>query len=157
MLPHLKRESTRLIAEMRSKSAKIGMTKEQALETRRALAESRHQFALYRQALQEGRQSTAQTIERSRALAASDHQPRLRSGHEKKGTRLTPRETRVLLLAAWGYSQRQIAARLGISIKTVETHKTNGMGKLKLRGRIGLIAHAVAVGWLTPATAPTAR
>jgi DNA-binding NarL/FixJ family response regulator len=61
---------------------------------------------------------------------------------------LTPRETDVLRLVALGHSNKEIAAALGISVKTVETHKANGMAKLGLANRAALVRFAIGVGWL---------
>ena len=55
---------------------------------------------------------------------------------------LTPRETEVLRLIALGYTNRQIAEALSISIRTVETHRSNIMGKLGLRSRVDLVRYA---------------
>ena len=60
----------------------------------------------------------------------------------------TEREESVLRSMALGYSNKEIAAELGISVKTVEVHKANGMRKLGLRGRIDVVRYAVLNGWL---------
>ncbi len=49
---------------------------------------------------------------------------------------------------AWGYSNKEIAQRLTLSVKTVEAHKANAMRKLDLRGRIDVVKYAVLNGWL---------
>ena len=61
---------------------------------------------------------------------------------------LTVRETEVLKMIAWGYSNKEIAARLSLSVKTIETHKANAMQKLELRTRIDAVRFAVLQGWL---------
>jgi len=61
---------------------------------------------------------------------------------------LSPREEQTLRLAAWGYSNKEIAAQLELSVKTVETHKTNAMQKLGLRSRIDIVRYALLQGWL---------
>lgn len=58
------------------------------------------------------------------------------------------REREVLRLIAWGHSNKEIAARLDLSVKTVEVHKANAMRKLGLRGRIDVVRYAVLNGWL---------
>ena len=63
-------------------------------------------------------------------------------------TTLTPREEETLRLVAWGYSNKEIAAQLGLSVKTVETHKANGSQKLGLRHRIDIVRFALLRGWL---------
>jgi two-component system response regulator NreC len=61
----------------------------------------------------------------------------------------SPREREVLRRTALGQSNKEIAADLGISVKTVEVHKTQGMRKLALPDRGGLVRYAVLQGWLT--------
>ena len=63
-------------------------------------------------------------------------------------TPLSPRETEVLRLIAWGNTNKEIAARLDLSVKTVEAHKANGMRKLGMRGRIDIVRYALLQGWL---------
>jgi DNA-binding NarL/FixJ family response regulator len=48
---------------------------------------------------------------------------------------LTPREHDVLLLLARGYTYKEIAARLHLSVKTIETHVSNVLRKLQLSNR----------------------
>ena len=56
---------------------------------------------------------------------------------------LTPREREVLQLIAEGYTNKQIATMLNISIKTVQVHRTNMMKKLDLHDRGELIKYAI--------------
>jgi DNA-binding NarL/FixJ family response regulator len=63
--------------------------------------------------------------------------------------RLTRRETDVLRRMALGQSNKETAADLGISIKTVEVHRTNAMRKLGMGGRTDVVRYAVLKGWLT--------
>lgn len=65
-----------------------------------------------------------------------------------KKIELTDRETEVLRLVAWGYSNKEIAARLEISVKTVEAHKANAMTKLNIKSRIDIVRYAILQGWL---------
>ena len=65
----------------------------------------------------------------------------------RKPPDLTPRETEVLRLTAWGYSNKEIASRLGLSVKTVEVHKTNGMRKLGMNSRLQLVRYALLRNW----------
>jgi DNA-binding NarL/FixJ family response regulator len=69
-------------------------------------------------------------------------------GPTKPGTKISDRESSVLRLIASGYSNKEIAARLTISVKTVEAHKANAMRKLDLNGRIDIVKYAVFQGWL---------
>jgi len=61
---------------------------------------------------------------------------------------LTDREADVLRLIASGYSYKEIAAQLSLSVKTVDAHKVNAMRKLDLSGRIDIVKYAVLQGWL---------
>jgi len=61
---------------------------------------------------------------------------------------LTDREADVLRLIACGYSYKEIAAQLSVSVKTVDAHRVNAMRKLDLNGRIDIVKYAVLQGWL---------
>ena len=61
---------------------------------------------------------------------------------------LTAREEETLRLLAHGFSNKEAAAQLGITTKTVDTHRSNAMRKLALRTRHDLIRYARAQGWL---------
>ena len=61
---------------------------------------------------------------------------------------ISGRETEVLRLVAQGHSNKEIAARLELSTKTIEVHKANAMRKLGLSGRIDLLQYALHQGWL---------
>jgi DNA-binding NarL/FixJ family response regulator len=61
---------------------------------------------------------------------------------------LSERESEVLRLIASGYSNKEIASRLSLSVKTVEAHKANAMRKLDLNGRIDIVKYAILQGWL---------
>lgn len=60
--------------------------------------------------------------------------------------RLTPRERQVLSLLADGQGTRLVAAKLGISVKTVEAHRKNVQDKLGVRSIAGLTKHAIRSG-----------
>lgn len=64
------------------------------------------------------------------------------------GAVLTDREAEVLRRIASGYSNKETAARLSLSVKTVEAHKANAMRKLGLKGRIDIVKYALLQGWL---------
>ena len=63
-------------------------------------------------------------------------------------TALTEREAAVLRMIASGYGNKEIAAQLSLSVKTVEAHKANAMRKLDLTGRIDIVNYAILQGWL---------
>ena len=69
---------------------------------------------------------------------------------KRPGAGLTDREADVLRLIASGYSNKEIAAQLSLSVKTVEAHKANAMRKLDLTGRIDIVKYALLQGWLDP-------
>jgi DNA-binding NarL/FixJ family response regulator len=66
----------------------------------------------------------------------------------KPAAALSPRESEVLRLIALGHTNKEIAADLSISVKTVEVHKTNAMRKLGLTGRVDIVRYGVLQGWL---------
>lgn len=59
---------------------------------------------------------------------------------------LTPREREVLQLIGEGYTNSEIARRLSISVKTVETHRAQLRRKLNIHDRAGLIRYAIRKG-----------
>jgi DNA-binding NarL/FixJ family response regulator len=63
--------------------------------------------------------------------------------------RLSPREREVLQLAAEGNSTKEMAALLGLSVKTVETHRRQVMEKLGIYNLAGLIKFAIREGLTT--------
>ena len=64
----------------------------------------------------------------------------------KDGGDLTPREREIVQLVAEGRSSRKVAELLGVSIKTVESHRTNIMRKLDIRSVSQLVRYAVRNG-----------
>jgi DNA-binding NarL/FixJ family response regulator len=65
---------------------------------------------------------------------------------------LTRRQREVLQLIAEGLSTKEIAARLDVSVKTVETHRTELMERLGIHGVAGLVRYAIRVGLVRPET-----
>lgn len=66
---------------------------------------------------------------------------------EAQGKPLSQREIQVLSLVANGYTNKEIANELSISVKTVESHKANCMQKLDLRSRAEIVDYARFRGW----------
>ena len=62
---------------------------------------------------------------------------------------LTTREMEVLKLVAEGESSKEIAARLGISARTVDHHRASIMEKLNLKGMTDLIRYALSKGYIS--------
>jgi DNA-binding NarL/FixJ family response regulator len=71
-----------------------------------------------------------------------------------KDRSLSPRETTVLHFIVWGYTNKEIAHRLGLSVKTIEAHKHNGMSKLGVGHRSDVVRYGVENGWLALHEAP---
>ena len=105
--------------------------------------------------------STAELLQAIRAAASGEHYLdlalatraadayMLRHGRSADARpSLSEREESVLRSMALGYSNKEIAAELGISVKTVEVHKANAMRKLGLKGRIEVVRYAMLNGWL---------
>lgn len=65
--------------------------------------------------------------------------------------RLTPREAEVLAAMARGLSAKEIAARLGVALKTVENHKSRLSDKLGVRGHRQVVERAAERGWTAEA------
>jgi DNA-binding NarL/FixJ family response regulator len=64
--------------------------------------------------------------------------------------RLTPRQREVLQLIAEGHTTQSIAHVLGLSVKTVETHRTNLMNTLDIHDIAGLVRYAIQQGVIAP-------
>ncbi|MEP6506660.1 MAG: response regulator transcription factor [Gemmatimonadales bacterium] len=62
----------------------------------------------------------------------------------------TPRERQIIQLVAESRSSKEVAATLGISVKTVESHRTNIMRKLRLRSVSDLVRYAIRNGIVEP-------
>lgn len=78
----------------------------------------------------------------------SDYLQRLRS-EEPQGGQLTPRQREVLQLVAEGHSSKEIARRLGLSVKTVDTHRTQLMKQLDIHEVAGLVRYAMRMGLIS--------
>lgn len=64
--------------------------------------------------------------------------------------RLTLREREVALMLARGDTNREIANALGISIKTVDTHRGHVLAKLECKNNVGLARFMIREGRVTP-------
>jgi DNA-binding NarL/FixJ family response regulator len=83
----------------------------------------------------------------ARRLRQLDGRSSERAGRPRpRNVRLTSRETEVLQLIAEGQANKQAAAELGISIKTVEKHRAALMRKLNIHDTAGLTRQAIAAG-----------
>lgn len=108
------------------------------------------------------RTASADLVRAIRAVAAGGRYldpalgyPLLDKGAGKSGPRaftpppdLSKREAEALQLIALGFSMKELAARLGLSPRTLETYKARAMGKLGLRSRADIVVYATSQGWL---------
>ncbi|RJQ46710.1 MAG: DNA-binding response regulator [Gaiellales bacterium] len=83
-------------------------------------------------------------------MVVEDYLEKVKQGHEPATSfdNLTDREKEILTMVAEGYTNREIAETLFISVKTVETHKSNIMEKLNLHKRAELVRYAIRKGML---------
>lgn len=79
----------------------------------------------------------------------SDYVQRLR-GDEKPAVILTPRQREVLQLIAESHSTKEIARRLDLSVKTVDTHRSGLMKQLDIHEVAGLVRYAMRTGLISP-------
>lgn len=78
----------------------------------------------------------------------SDYVQRLRD-EAQPGAQLTPRQREVLQLIAEGHSTKEIARRLDLAVKTVESHRSQLMKQLDIHEVAGLVRYAMHVGLVT--------
>jgi ligand-binding sensor domain-containing protein/DNA-binding CsgD family transcriptional regulator len=71
-------------------------------------------------------------------------------GNEAELAVLTPRQKEVLQLVAEGHATKEIAERLGVSVKTVEAHRANLMDRLEIHDVPGLVRLAIRSGLVSP-------
>jgi len=81
----------------------------------------------------------------------SDYVQRLR-GEESPSAQLTPRQREVLQLIAEGHSTKEIARRLDLSVKTVDTHRSQLMRQLDIHEVAGLVRYAMRIGLISAST-----
>ena len=67
---------------------------------------------------------------------------------ESREPALSERETEVIKEVARGYTNQEIAEKLALSVKTVETYRARAMRKLGLGSRAALVRYALKKGWL---------
>jgi len=82
-------------------------------------------------------------------LLVKDFLDRAESGSAPVVEELTPREREVLTYIAEGYTNREIAENLVISVKTVDRHRENIMQKLNLHNRVELVKYAIEKGLIS--------
>ena len=70
-------------------------------------------------------------------------------GKKEPFAQLTSREREVLILIAEGQSNKEIASRLGIGVRTIETHRERIMRRLDIHSVAGLTKFAIANGMVS--------
>ncbi len=83
-----------------------------------------------------------------RALSNGVRGSRAGSTPSEGSEALSQRETDVLRLTAQGYSNKEVATRLEVSVKTIETYKARAAEKLGLRTRADIVRYGASQGWL---------
>ena len=73
-----------------------------------------------------------------------------RAQTDRQIEQLTPREREIALLIGLSHSSKEVAGRLGLSIKTAENHRSNLMRKLGVRDVAGLVRYLVRQGLVDP-------
>lgn len=87
------------------------------------------------------------TLVTSRVVSGFLHQTD--ESRKKTKSKITPRETEVMILIATAYSTKEIARKLDLSVKTVEKHRSNLMRKLGLRSTAAVTLYAVRNAYLS--------
>src|SRR5438477_6757884 len=106
---------------------------------------SSHNLATAIREVQKGNTFFSTSI--SKRLKTREHNPLNGGGDfQKKNNRLSSREMEVLQLIAEGKPNKQVAAELGVSFKTVDKHRQHLMGKLDIHDVAGLTRYAIAQG-----------
>jgi len=107
---------------------------------------SREQLFAALRALQEGRRY----VSSSTAVRLCDTLAKPRSNGDLSVSRLTCREREVLALIAEGLSSKEIAVRLSLAVRTVDSHRAHLMSKLEVNKVSGLVRIAIREGLIAP-------
>lgn len=105
---------------------------------------SSHSLAAAIRELQKGNTFFSSSV--SRRVQGRVRNSEARGGSKNGGNRLSSRETEVLQLIAEGKANKQVAAELGVSFKTVDKHRQHLMSKLDIHDVAGLTRYAIAEG-----------
>ncbi len=95
--------------------------------------------------VQKGKPFFSPTVAR-RLRQLEDQPPKRAGGSPSRNARLTSREVEVLQLIAEGKANKETAAELGISMKTIEKHREHLMQKLDIHDTAGLTRYAISAG-----------
>ena len=85
-----------------------------------------------------------------RVLAVYEPPGERRGGRRGRASRITPRELEIIRCIAEGMTSKAVAAKLGTSVKTVETHRQNIFRKLELGNAAQLVRYAIREGLVRP-------
>jgi DNA-binding NarL/FixJ family response regulator len=103
------------------------------------------------QAIRAARRGEAFLYPSVASAVVADYLKRVESGDAQESyDGLTDREKEILILVAEGATNQDIAERLSISIKTVQTHRAHIMEKLNLHDRSMLVRYAIRKGLIEP-------
>jgi DNA-binding NarL/FixJ family response regulator len=105
---------------------------------------SSHELATAIREVQKGNRFFSHSI--SKRVQTRAQKSAARGGSKKSGNRLSSREVEVLQLIAEGRPNKQVAAELGVSFKTVDKHRQHLMSKLDIHDVAGLTRYAIAEG-----------
>ncbi len=105
---------------------------------------SSHVLATAIREVQEGKSFFSSSV--SKRVKDRSDKLTARGGSKKNGNRLSSREVEVLQLIAEGKPNKQVAAELGLSFKTVDKHRQHLMSKLDIHDVAGLTRYAIAEG-----------
>jgi DNA-binding NarL/FixJ family response regulator len=142
--------ATKQIREARPDTAVVVLTRHRdAAYMRAAFAAGATGFVLKQSAFEELRRAVDAASRGQRHVDTHlAGESETESSVDTGSSRLSQREDEVLRRAAAGHANKDIAAALQISVKTVEAHKANAMRKLRLKDRSGVVHYALMQGWL---------
>jgi len=105
---------------------------------------SSHNLATAIREIHKGNTFSARSFPGVSAVAIAAARPAGKAG--KRNNRLSSREAEVLQLIAEGKPNKQVAAELGVSFKTVDKHRQHLMAKLNIHDVAGLTRYAISAG-----------
>ena len=101
--------------------------------------------------------TSGQTFFSPEIAQAALHQFVQQGGKREPFAQLTSREREVLMLIAQGQSNKEIAVKLGIGVRTIETHRERIMRRLDIHSVAGLTKFAIANGLVSLEDGPVTR
>jgi DNA-binding NarL/FixJ family response regulator len=155
MMPEMNRiESTRLITSETKDTAVLALTMYEDEQYFLEMLKAGAVGYVPKRAAPDVLVSAIRTVNMGAMFIYPSMAKRLVQEYSKKGppdvsttsTELTPRENEVLVLIAEGLTNSEIGDQLKISVKTVDRHRENIMGKLDIHSRIELAKYAIREG-----------